>query len=261
MDFLDSNISSSIETATNGAIGKEWRNDLPEAAYNRIYLPQAGEASFTINKQEYIMRPGQIYLIPAGTGMVTYCREYCRLYWIHYTIKFGLTDNFFAVFPHEMERQANENDHTDMNSLVELYDSHSMRDILIRNAVLQRLTASFLKPGKPNTDISRFTPALQEIELNKTSTNVAILARKCAMSPPYFSSQFKNTFGVPPQKYIIRTRINAAIPRLMNGCTLDEIADELGFHDAFHLSKTFKRIIGCSPRQYRNQMFKSREMP
>ena len=32
---------------------------------------------------------------------------------------------------------------------------------------------------------------------------------------------------------------------------LEEVARELGFSDAFHLSKTFKRYTGMSPREFR----------
>jgi AraC-like DNA-binding protein len=33
--------------------------------------------------------------------------------------------------------------------------------------------------------------------------------------------------------------------------TLDDLAEAYGFHDAFHLSKAFKRATGLSPRDYR----------
>jgi AraC-like DNA-binding protein len=33
--------------------------------------------------------------------------------------------------------------------------------------------------------------------------------------------------------------------------TLEDVADELGFSDAFHFSKAFKAGIGFSPRQFR----------
>jgi two-component system response regulator YesN len=29
-----------------------------------------------------------------------------------------------------------------------------------------------------------------------------------------------------------------------------EIADRLGFESAFYFSKVFKKVVGCSPREY-----------
>ena len=36
------------------------------------------------------------------------------------------------------------------------------------------------------------------------------------------------------------------------GRKLQDIAEELGFTDAFHFSKTFKRLSGKSPREFRD---------
>jgi transcriptional regulator GlxA family with amidase domain len=35
---------------------------------------------------------------------------------------------------------------------------------------------------------------------------------------------------------------------LLRGIPLHTIAEELGFSDAFHLSKTFKQVLGLAPR-------------
>jgi len=32
---------------------------------------------------------------------------------------------------------------------------------------------------------------------------------------------------------------------------LAAVADELGYSDAFHLSRQFKAVVGCSPSQWR----------
>jgi AraC-like DNA-binding protein len=39
---------------------------------------------------------------------------------------------------------------------------------------------------------------------------------------------------------------------LESDATLQAIADRLSFTDAFHLSKTFKRIVGVSPSEFRS---------
>jgi AraC family transcriptional regulator len=46
-------------------------------------------------------------------------------------------------------------------------------------------------------------------------------------------------------------RIEAAKVQLVRGdLKLDAIAIQTGFADAFHLSRTFKRMVGSSPRQF-----------
>jgi len=78
------------------------------------------------------------------------------------------------------------------------------------------------------------------------------MAGVCHLERTYFSRLFLNHMGIKPSDYIMRRRIERAKQRLW---TTEEplraIAESLGFSDAFHLSKSFKRIAGMSPRDFR----------
>ena len=45
-------------------------------------------------------------------------------------------------------------------------------------------------------------------------------------------------------------RIDRAKALLLRGIPLHTIAEELGFSDAFHLSKAFKQVTGLAPRHF-----------
>ena len=49
---------------------------------------------------------------------------------------------------------------------------------------------------------------------------------------------------------LINLRIDHAKHLLLRGVPLKQIAQEAGFSDAFHLSKTFKHVEGISPRGF-----------
>ncbi len=52
--------------------------------------------------------------------------------------------------------------------------------------------------------------------------------------------------------YITELRIKKARELLgSNDLSIDEIASSLGFNDYFYFLKTFKRIVGMMPKQYR----------
>ncbi|MCH2195639.1 MAG: AraC family transcriptional regulator [Kordia sp.] len=52
-------------------------------------------------------------------------------------------------------------------------------------------------------------------------------------------------------EYIIKAKLKLVEIRLLNSnFTISEIADDLGFTDASHLSKTFKRYVGSSNRDF-----------
>jgi AraC-like DNA-binding protein len=78
------------------------------------------------------------------------------------------------------------------------------------------------------------------------------LAKVAGLSLFHFSREFRNTFGVPPHRYVIQERIGRA-KRLMIGTdrSITEIAAECGLADQAHLTKLFKRFNGETPGVWR----------
>jgi len=77
------------------------------------------------------------------------------------------------------------------------------------------------------------------------------LAKKYAMSPCYFSKQFKSITGVGLNEYINISRISAA-ERLLTDTNLPiiEVAAECGFNDSNYFAAVFKKIKGITPKKY-----------
>jgi AraC family transcriptional regulator len=83
---------------------------------------------------------------------------------------------------------------------------------------------------------------------------VAHLASIFMMSPTYVSEFFKKQVHLPLREYVLKAKIKLVEIRLLNSdYTLTEIADELGFTDVSHLSKTFKRYVGKSIREFKSE--------
>ena len=79
------------------------------------------------------------------------------------------------------------------------------------------------------------------------------LARRAGMSRSIFALRFKETVGVAPMEYLTRWRMLLAADRIAN--TMDsifEIARSLGYQSASAFTKAFKKVMGCSPRQYKS---------
>lgn len=71
------------------------------------------------------------------------------------------------------------------------------------------------------------------------------------ISPNYLSQLFKKYNDTGYNDYITQKKITKA-KHLMNDGSLKlyEIADKLGFENSFYFSKVFKKVEGCSPRDY-----------
>jgi AraC-like DNA-binding protein len=83
------------------------------------------------------------------------------------------------------------------------------------------------------------------------------LGKQAGMSRSTFALKFKQTVGASPMEYLTRWRMLLAGDKLVNSDDpISAIALSLGYESESAFSTAFKRVMGCSPRQYsrgRNQ--------
>ncbi|MHC1681859.1 MAG: AraC family transcriptional regulator [Clostridiaceae bacterium] len=97
---------------------------------------------------------------------------------------------------------------------------------------------------------------LQYIEAN-FSRNIKIseIAESIGLNKNYFSSFFKQNFGVTPQEYLIKFRVNKACELMKNeSLTISDISRSVGYNDPLGFSKIFKQVKGMSPKIYRQNI-------
>src|SRR5216683_1321300 len=77
------------------------------------------------------------------------------------------------------------------------------------------------------------------------------LAERVGMSRSVFALRFRETVGATPMEYLTRWRMLLAADRLKNSSDgLSAISQSLGYESESAFGKAFRRIMGCSPRQY-----------
>ncbi len=77
------------------------------------------------------------------------------------------------------------------------------------------------------------------------------LAERVGMSRSIFALRFKETVGATPMEYLTRWRMLLAGDKLKNSTdSLSGIAQSLGYESESAFGKAFRRVMGCSPRQY-----------
>jgi AraC-like DNA-binding protein len=77
------------------------------------------------------------------------------------------------------------------------------------------------------------------------------LAERTGMSRSALALKFKQTVGATPIDYLTRWRMLVAGDRLAGGAEpVSAIALSLGYESESAFSTAFKRVMGCSPRQY-----------
>ena len=97
--------------------------------------------------------------------------------------------------------------------------------------------------------------AVQKIILENFQNNEFSMNQAAAMvnlSPGYFSTLFRQETGVSFVEHLTGIRLEKAKALLM--CTnmrSSEIAYEVGYKDAHYFSYIFKKVCGCTPKEYR----------
>lgn len=77
------------------------------------------------------------------------------------------------------------------------------------------------------------------------------LAERASMSRSTFALRFKETVGEPPMEYLVRWRMMLAGDKLLNSKdSVSAIAFSMGYESESAFSAAFRRMMGCSPRQY-----------
>jgi transcriptional regulator GlxA family with amidase domain len=84
--------------------------------------------------------------------------------------------------------------------------------------------------------------------------DVATLARLAHVSQAHFSRTFRATFGETPHRYLQRRRVERAMFLLREtDRSVTDICLLVGFGSLGTFSRTFRDIVGRSPRAYRDQ--------
>jgi AraC-like DNA-binding protein len=80
------------------------------------------------------------------------------------------------------------------------------------------------------------------------------LAAHVGWTPSRLARRFKAAYGLTPAAFQRRLRLEKAL-RLLQGTslTLQQIAEEVGYAGAFHLSAALKQAYGSPPQALRGQ--------
>jgi transcriptional regulator GlxA family with amidase domain len=84
--------------------------------------------------------------------------------------------------------------------------------------------------------------------------SVEALARRMNLCPRQFSRRFQAEFTSSPAAFVQRLRLDEARTRLTAGdCSIESVADSVGFHDPDSFRRAFVKCFGVPPQRYRIQ--------
>jgi AraC family transcriptional regulator len=99
----------------------------------------------------------------------------------------------------------------------------------------------------------RVDQARQELDVHYASNHsLAGLARTAGMSPYHFARIFRELSGLPPHRYLVRRRLDAAAERLRDGASVTATCYAVGFGSLSHFVHAFHAAKSMTPSQFRS---------
>ncbi len=103
----------------------------------------------------------------------------------------------------------------------------------------------------------------QSYILQHLSENVQLsdVARYCYISHTHLSRLFREVGGITFKEFVLQTRVRKAVELLAEpNITVTGICYDVGFRDASHFGRVFKRYVGMSPSAYRKTLLDNKRI-
>jgi len=236
---------------------------LPPVSHRAVYsvhLVTSGSAVVLQGGRVETVGPGDLYfLFPAVESRVDGDGEFRYLYISFFGIRaayelerLGITASSFA-FPGMAELEPF------WRSALEM--SHETVTLASESVLLFTLarigdggSSAPLSAALPGTENARLLKEFVDQNFADPDLNAERLSRRFSYHKKYISTLFKKHYRVGVVEYIRSVRLAHACRLLEEGTlSVSQVAEASGFRDALYFSRVFKKIVGLSPRAYREK--------
>jgi AraC-like DNA-binding protein len=140
-----------------------------------------------------------------------------------------------------------------MNECIEQMDTVAGIESPLRE-LFEQLNAGISSWRDDQSNYSLIVKIKEYITVNHANRDLSLqhLSDEFGLSPRYVSKLFKETFGEKFVDYLTSIRIDQAKLLLLNSAySIQDIADQVGYSNAISFIRTFKRIVGQTPGEFR----------
>ena len=208
---------------------------------------------------------GELFPVSENTFIISFPEDVHRLiveknckFISQYTIFFSLaehTPEFYSILKDNFRKGVqNSRGFAVFSEIERLWKSG---DSLLMAAAEHHLNAFVLETARSADVIAtnQYVEIAQNYMWRHVTEKISLdkLCRYVGLEKTYFCRLFKQVSGETPMHYFMRQKIELSKEMLNAGERNSDIASAVGFADEFHFSRSFKKISGMSPRQYKDK--------
>jgi len=263
--FADHSLSGVTNMVANTATDVEIRRPAGKLSGWSLNLTEQGAGQYNCVRHEVLTRPGDLILL-SPEAMYSCRRASMVSHWTHSWIYFRphsrLLDwlNWAEIGPHFYHLKLPDDEFGVIQALIDSTLDFDPAESKISEALLLNITEQILircsqysmSTGAVMTDI-RVQEAMDFMSANlDRPLSVEDVAQHVQLSKTQLSSLFKIHAGNTLIRWREERRV-AKASQLLTQSTMkiQQIAAQVGYEDPLYFSRTFSRLVGCSPRQYR----------
>jgi len=257
-----------------------WKNVY--SPFARIYYVTNGSAKTYIDTKMYVLKSGNLYLIPPFTKHEDECDSLFSHYYIHFYEEANKKELLFDQFDFPVEIKADTLDLLLIKRLLEInpdrqlkyidptiYDNMSSFSqlsagndkipahfVLESQAILCRLISQFMKDAKPKIRYKdmRINKCIKYIhEHINENISISRLADIACTTEDHLTRIFKKETNNTPIKYMNLKRMETAqLLLLTTNKSVSDIASNLSFNNIPYFNRLFKEHTNMTPGEYRS---------
>jgi AraC-like DNA-binding protein len=264
--------------------GRWWNYQNVISPFSRLWLILDGRGTVRHHGRAFVLRPGQLHLVPPFTVHDCACAGRLDHFHLHFVSRQSTGIDLLSLLDHEFQVAAPPNAAEQFRRLVALYpdrrlpcfdpsrEEYRRQPLVAERAdqevpavdgfeatgILMQLLTPFLRSARTHEGVharaTRQFLAVQEFIHAHMHHPLRLgdLARAAELHPTYFSDRFEELVGVRPMEYLMRRRMERAQYLLLTRpVSVKQVAALVGLADAAYFTRAFTRVCGCSPTHYR----------
>lgn len=217
---------------------------------NRIILIEQGEGSFLLNDTRYTFNAGTLIFAFVGETFVLESGKDVHYLYIDFN---GRRSNTllqrFEIYPSTRKLKH-------FNGLIPfckeclLSSPHENIDVTAESVLLYIFSRLSPNNQKQNSILQKIIDFTQE-NFHNPELSITFVANKIGYNAKYLSHFFKQKMNLNYSEYLRSIRFKYAISLFENGISsIKNVAFLSGFSDPLYFSNSFKKEIGCSPKEF-----------
>ena len=238
------------------SLNPSWSKNKAYSPSSRLYYVLEGGGYVKTDKQDIILEPGNMYLIPSHFHHNFGCVKMRKLYFMFSLTSSSNTDILSSLKevyqmpadPAEVQVLLNNYQGTDCLSIMKVHG------LLIKH-ICQMLKANNIPPISMDIHSPMVERAKKYIQQNaKASTTIKSISQHLFVSESTLRTSFLRETGITMGQYIGTQIVNQAKKLLeQTSRSIGEISATLGYCDQFYFSRQFKKETGMTPSAYRRK--------